>query len=337
MAAAFGLVHRLYSSSWPALGLTIIAHVISSNAVLAATRDFTVVTAQSSIAVSGSVTNTTFGTAPIEQQAAGGLTTTYFGTIKTDRDAANIQFLSGSSVSANNSGNWRPLADGSDSTSPANYGARVRYAFGLVTINFSGRDLVAGLVGDPTTIAGNGQFDLASTDIVFATGNLAYRGPGGTPVGTATLAGQTGALSGSGTLTSLTLNGMITETLTLPVNATFQFAADASTTINLTLTGQVVATSTFKPLLAGDYNSNGVVDAADYVLWRNNLGSGNSLPNDDTAGVGEDDYTRWRSHFGQASGAGASEGEAAVPEPSALVLLGCTLAFMAQSRRLRSR
>jgi hypothetical protein len=186
-------------------------------------------------------------------------------------------------------------------------------------------------------ISGTGQFDLASTDIVFATGNLAYRGPGGTPVGTATLAGRTGDLSGLGTLSSATLNGMITETLTLPVNATFQFAADASTTINLTLMGQVVAKSTFTPSLSGDYNNNGVVDAADYVLWRNNLGSPTSLPNDDTAGVGQDDYTRWRLHFGQTSGAGATVSGAAVPEPSTLVLLALAATFMARSRRLRSR
>jgi T5SS/PEP-CTERM-associated repeat protein len=56
--------------------------------------------------------------------------------------------------------------------------------------------------------------------------------------------------------------------------------------------------------LPGDYNQNGTVDAADYVVWRNNLGNGTSLPNDDTAGVGPDDFARWRTHFGRRSGAG---------------------------------
>jgi hypothetical protein len=307
------------------------------DAALAIGRDFNVVTAQSSIAVSGSVTNATLGTAPIEQQGAGGLNTTYSGTIKTDRSAATIQFFSGSAVSANNSGSWRPLADGSDGSSPANYGARARFLGGLATVNFAGRNLVAGLVGDPTTIYGSGQFDLASTDIVFASGNLAYRGPFGNPVGTATLAGQNGTLSGSGMLSSSTQNGMTTETLTLPVNATFQFAADASTTINLTLMGQIVATSTFTPSLGGDYNSNGVVDSADYVLWRNNLGSGTSLPNDDTAGVDQDDYTRWRAQFGQTSGAAPSLSEGTpVPEPSGQLLLGWVLSIFAAWYRNRT-
>ena len=49
-----------------------------------------------------------------------------------------------------------------------------------------------------------------------------------------------------------------------------------------------------KPTTPGDYNSNGIVDAADYVVWRDNIGNGFSLPNDDSPGVGHDDYTRWR-------------------------------------------
>jgi hypothetical protein len=73
--------------------------------------------------------------------------------------------------------------------------------------------------------------------------------------------------------------------------------------------------------VAGDYNQNGRVDAADYVVWRNNLGSNTALPNDDTPGVGQDDYTRWRIRFGQSAGAGSSAiANAAVPEPAALLI-----------------
>jgi hypothetical protein len=83
--------------------------------------------------------------------------------------------------------------------------------------------------------------------------------------------------------------------------------------------------------VAGDYNQDGAVDAADYVVWRNNLGSGTSLPNDDTPGVGPDDYNRWRSHFGQTAGSGAvipstASLSAAVPEPSTAMLLILTAA-----------
>jgi hypothetical protein len=142
-------------------------------------------------------------------------------------------------------------------------------------------------------------------------------------VGTNDLSGDTASISGTGSLSSVTQSGQTTETLTVPINSTFVLMPNTSTTVNLTLTGQLVATTTFAAGLPGDYNQNGAVDAADYVLWRNNLGSGTSLPNDDTAGVGNDDYSRWRSHFGQtASGSGAalSDAGAAVPEASATAL-----------------
>lgn len=72
--------------------------------------------------------------------------------------------------------------------------------------------------------------------------------------------------------------------------------------------------------LPGDYNENNVVDAADYTRWRDNLGSATALPNDDTAGVGNDDYDRWKTNFGMSIPGGGSLSGAAVPEPSALML-----------------
>lgn len=75
-------------------------------------------------------------------------------------------------------------------------------------------------------------------------------------------------------------------------------------------------------MIPGDYNSDGTVDAADYTVWRDNLGGLTSLANDDTAGVGPDDYDRWQTHFGEPStpGAGASA-NVAVPEPATIVLI----------------
>jgi hypothetical protein len=65
----------------------------------------------------------------------------------------------------------------------------------------------------------------------------------------------------------------------------------------------------------GDYNGDGVVNAADYVLWRN----GGPLQNDPTPGVQAADYDFWVSRFGATSGMGAG-GAAAVPEPAAWLL-----------------
>jgi formylglycine-generating enzyme len=77
----------------------------------------------------------------------------------------------------------------------------------------------------------------------------------------------------------------------------------------------------------GDYNSNGIVDGADYVVWRNHFGATFQLPNE-VAGtspgtVAQDDYTAWRARFGNTSGAGATSGMpgSAVPEPGACTLL----------------
>jgi Tol biopolymer transport system component len=63
----------------------------------------------------------------------------------------------------------------------------------------------------------------------------------------------------------------------------------------------------------GDYNSDGKVDAADYVLWRN----------DPVSFGGQQGYGTWRANFGAAgSGAGAGAGaNAAVPEPAMSVML----------------
>jgi hypothetical protein len=65
----------------------------------------------------------------------------------------------------------------------------------------------------------------------------------------------------------------------------------------------------------GDYNQNGTVDAADYVVWRKGLG----------AIYTQNDYNVWRTNFGRtaASGSGAAAGPAssAVPELAALQLL----------------
>jgi hypothetical protein len=83
--------------------------------------------------------------------------------------------------------------------------------------------------------------------------------------------------------------------------------------------------------LAGDYNGNDVVDAADYTVWRNHLGQSFALTNENplasTPGVvDQEDYNFWKTHFGEILGSGSAAG-ATVPEPQSwtLVLLGSTL------------
>jgi hypothetical protein len=75
----------------------------------------------------------------------------------------------------------------------------------------------------------------------------------------------------------------------------------------------------------GDYNSNGVVDAADYVVWRDHLGTNFQLSNEvsgTTPGsVTQDDYAAWRARFGNTSGSGSGLGGGSVPEPGMFGLL----------------
>jgi hypothetical protein len=72
--------------------------------------------------------------------------------------------------------------------------------------------------------------------------------------------------------------------------------------------------------LIGDYNQNNVVDAADYSVWRDTLGSTTSLDadGDDSGTVDAADYDVWTANFGETgSVTGAT---ASVPEPTALTL-----------------
>jgi len=84
----------------------------------------------------------------------------------------------------------------------------------------------------------------------------------------------------------------------------------------------------------GDYNDDGVVDAADYAVWRDNLGKDVSLPNDPTPGaVTAADYDTWVSNYGQTSGAAQAAGSPA-PEPSAWLLSALAAIAIGARRRV---
>jgi hypothetical protein len=91
----------------------------------------------------------------------------------------------------------------------------------------------------------------------------------------------------------------------------------------------------------GDYNNDGKVDAADYILWR----KGGSLQNE-TVTIGSntpEDYTPWRVNYGGTlvSGSGSGLGPAGtVPEPGSMVLSfvsGLGLVFVYCCRRIRGK
>jgi hypothetical protein len=91
-------------------------------------------------------------------------------------------------------------------------------------------------------------------------------------------------------------------------------------TSNLLVTGELLVVSARG--LDGDYNEDGVVNAADYVVWRNNEGTANELPNDPLGGtIGQAQYDQWATNFGIGLGSGANANSTQVPEPTSLLLL----------------
>ena len=82
--------------------------------------------------------------------------------------------------------------------------------------------------------------------------------------------------------------------------------------------------------LAGDYNRDGTVDAADYTLWRDTLGQsvaiGGGADGDGDGVVDDGDYSVWTSHFGDRLAGGSGE-SASVPEPNAAWLALAAASF----------
>jgi hypothetical protein len=75
--------------------------------------------------------------------------------------------------------------------------------------------------------------------------------------------------------------------------------------------------------LPGDYNHDGTVDAADYVVWRTTSGS-------------PANYAAWRDNFGATMPGGGAAGAAAapVPEPAAAVLFALAAWLLAHAGRV---
>jgi hypothetical protein len=81
--------------------------------------------------------------------------------------------------------------------------------------------------------------------------------------------------------------------------------------------------------IPGDYNNDGIVNAADYTVWRDAAGqSGANLAADGTGPSGTPDgvvdnldYQFWVDHFGSTSAGSGAGSSVAVPEPASVVTL----------------
>jgi autotransporter-associated beta strand protein len=155
-------------------------------------------------------------------------------------------------------------------------------------------------------------------------GTLNLTNAGGLAAGTYTLIDYAGTLMGNA------------ETITfgsVPAGFTFDLV-DTGAVINLLVTGGAVTND-------ADFNNDGIVDAADYVVWRKfngAIGTGTPMTGDangDT-NVNATDRGIWRNTYGETGGAGASNG-GSVPEPSSILLVVFAVAAIVGKSRLRRR
>jgi hypothetical protein len=109
----------------------------------------------------------------------------------------------------------------------------------------------------------------------------------------------------------------------------------------------VVVYEDFATTILGDYNGNGIVDAADFTNWRDHLGQTFTLagenPDAMTPGVvDQEDYNYWKSRFGATTNPGSgslASSSGAVPEPGTwlLALLGACLGGLTRTGGCRCK
>jgi hypothetical protein len=193
--------------------------------------------------------------------------------------------------------------------------------FGPGTAHFNG-GLAPG--ASPANVSFEGSLALADTNTLFI--EIGGTTPGGqydrlTIAGSATLDGNLNLSlingftpSGGQQFTILTAGSIIDNG--------FVLTGSAASLFNMVVSGTSVMLQAIG--LAGDYNHNGIVDAADYTIWRDTLGSTTDLrANGDNTGasagkIDQADYNVWKANFGNHAGSGAGA-TTSVPEPATLL------------------
>lgn len=200
---------------------------------------------------------------------------------------------------------------------------------GVVSINNavvgSGTIVNAGVLGTGGTTAMVGNLTSTGTLAIDIGGTGANRFDAWSITGNATVSGVLSVdavdgftPTGGQTFTVLTATNVNAAGLTLG-------GPDASLFNLITNSNSLVLQAIGGGGVAGDYNGNGVVDAADYVVWRNG-----GSPDSSQAG-----YALWRTNFGRTSGGGSIASAGAVPEPASVLLVslaGFALAIAGRRR-----
>jgi parallel beta-helix repeat protein len=92
--------------------------------------------------------------------------------------------------------------------------------------------------------------------------------------------------------------------------------------------------------LAGDYNRDGAVNAADFITWRKSLGAHVTrfagADGDGSGVIDQNDFLHWRTNFGASAAAGTAIG-LAIPEPEAISSICLALILLRVSSRFQLR
>jgi len=101
-------------------------------------------------------------------------------------------------------------------------------------------------------------------------------------------------------------------------------------------TGSLIQLVVAPPKIPGDFNDDGAVDAADYIIWKKLRDTEADLPNDDDlpGPIGSAHYALWQQNFGRSEGDGG-QGGGEVPEPAAALLIILGMFGCAAKRRSR--
>ena len=93
---------------------------------------------------------------------------------------------------------------------------------------------------------------------------------------------------------------------------------------------------------AGDFNNDGAIDAADYTVWRDTLGSNvtawSGADGNGDGLVSGADYEAWKQNYGKTiPNLGGAGGVSAVPEPTSWTLIVAFASALPLGRRRRNR
>jgi hypothetical protein len=171
------------------------------------------------------------------------------------------------------------------------------------------------------------QHAIAAAAFIEPTGNDVMAGS--TPAGSFGFAWQKVTITKSGNSVTWDVNDVRFATvdvsaITLGGNNIALGVSDVNATtarypsLVFTIFDNLVVEDIAAPGVQADYNGNGVVDAGDYVVWRNGGPLQNEVAGTTPGTVTPEDYDAWRARFGNNAGSGSG---GAVPEPATAALL----------------